>query len=194
LALVLVALPAFAQQQGAPAGDRVTTVDHAIELYISDDALQAQYVRSLNLGELGLTQVRGGFFYNEDRDLIGIADLLMSVGDEVDVRSLEVRVGTRLYGAFLAPEDQDVFGIGLGGEAQYYFGSNRTTSVTLGLFYSPDIITFGQSDNVKDATLRLTTRLRGGTDVFVGYRMLELDLPIDREVDDNLHVGFRTNF
>ena len=66
--------------------------------------------------------------------------------------------------------------------------------MTLGLFYSPDIVTFGQSDNVKDATLRLTTRLRSGTDVFVGYRMFELDLPVDREVDDNVHVGFRTSF
>ena len=72
---MLVALPASPSSKAAPAGDRVTTIDHAIELYISDDALQAQYVRSLNLGDLGPTQVRAGFFYNEDRDLIGIADL-----------------------------------------------------------------------------------------------------------------------
>ena len=197
LAMALVALPSLAQQQGGRAqpGDGVRTLDHAIEFYISDDALQAQYVRSLDLGDLGPTEVRGGFFYNEDRDLIGIADLLTSVGDAVDVRSFELRVGTRLYGAFLAPEDQDVFGIGLGGEAQYYFGSDRATSVTLGLFYSPDIVTFGESDNIKDVVLRLSTRLRGGTDVFVGFRNLELDLsPSDREADDNMHVGFRTTF
>src|SRR5688572_13652814 len=149
--------PAVAQQDGA-------ALDHAVELYISDDALQAQYVRALDLGELGPTEMRVGFFYNEDRDLIGVGDLLAHVGDEVGVRSLEVRVGTRVYGAFLAPEDQDVFGIGLGGEAQYFFGSARNTSVTLSLFYSPDIVTFGQADNIKDASLRLMTRLRSGTD------------------------------
>jgi hypothetical protein len=188
--------PAFAQQddgRGAP-GDRVTTIDHAVELYVSNDALQAQYVRTLDLGELGPTQARGGFFYNEDRDLIGIVDLLASVGDDVDVRSLEVRVGTRAYGAFLAPEDQDVFGIGLGGEAEYFFNSARTVSVMLGLFYSPDIITFGEADNIKDVTLRIMTRLRSGTDVFVGYRNLEIDLAVDREVDDHVHVGFRRSF
>jgi hypothetical protein len=189
--LLATTAPAVGQQDG---GDRVTTLDHAVELYISDDALQAQYVRQLDLGELGPTEVRVGFFYNEDRDLIGVGDLLANVGDDVGVRSLEVRVGTRVYGAFLAPEDQDVFGIGLGGEAQYFFGSGRNTSVTLSLFYSPDIVTFGQADNVKDGSLRLTTRLRSGTDIFVGFRVFEIDLPDDREVDDNLHVGLRRSF
>jgi hypothetical protein len=174
---------------------RVTTIDHAVEFYISDDAMQAQYVRMLDLGELGETQVRGGFFYNEDRDLIATGDLLASVGDEVGVRDLEVRVGTRVYGAFLAPEDQDTFGVGLGGEAQYFLNSARTTSVTLGLFYAPDIATFGTADNVKDASLRIMARLRNGTDIFAGFRMFEIDMePVDREVDDNLHVGFRRSF
>ena len=174
---------------------RVTTIDHAVEFYISDDAMQAEYVRMLDLGELGPTEVRGGFFYNEDRDLIATGDLLTYIGDDVGVRDLEVRVGTRIYGAFLAPEDQDVFGVGLGGEAQYFLTSNRSTSVTLGLFYAPDIATFGLADNVKDVSLRLMTRLRNGTDIFVGFRSFEIDIePVDREVDDNLHVGFRRSF
>ena len=173
-----------------------TTTDHAVEFYVSDDALQALYVRNLDLGEVGPTQARGGFFYNEDRDLIATGDLLVDVGEEVDTpRRFEIRVGTRVYGAFLAPEDQDVFGVGLGGEAQYFLGSNRATSITLGLFYAPDIVTFGQADNIKDVTLRLMTRLRSGMDIFVGFRTFEIDIqPTDREVDDNLHVGIRFAF
>lgn len=195
-ALLAAAHPGMAQQNDdRDLDDRVTTIDHAVELYISDDALQAQYVRTLDIDEFGPTQVRGGFFYNEDRDLIGIGDVLAFVGDDVGVRDLELRVGTRLYGAFLALEDEDIFGVGVGGEAQYFFDSARNTSVTLALFYSPDIVTFGSADNVKDASLRFMTRLRNGTDVFVGFRMFEIDLDVeDREVDDNLHVGFRRAF
>jgi hypothetical protein len=194
LAILVMAGPAMAQEGGNREDRRVTTLDQAIEFYISENALQASYIRTLDLGELGPTEVRGGVFYNEDRDLIGIADLLMDVGDEVDVRALELRVGTRLYGAFLAPEDEDVFGVGLGGEAEYFFNRARTVSVKLGLFYAPDIVTFGTADNVKDVSLRLMMRLRDGMDVFAGFRTLEIDLPIDREVDDNLHVGFRRSF
>jgi hypothetical protein len=192
-AIALIAAgSALAQQDDARR--RVTTIDHAVEFYISDDAMQAQYVRMLDLGELGETQVRGGFFYNEDRDLIATGDLLTSVGDDVGVRDLEVRVGTRVYGAFLAPEDQDTFGVGLGGEAQYFLNSARTTSVTLALFYAPDIATFGTADNVKDASLRIMSRLRNGTDIFAGFRSFEIDMEPDREVDDNMHVGFRRSF
>lgn len=190
--ILACAAPALAQQNDA--GDRVRTIDHAVEFYISNDALQALYVRDVDIGEIGPTEVRGGFFYNEDRDLVGIADFLLLVGDEVDVRRLDVRVGTRLYGAFLAPEDEDVFGIGLGGEAEYFFNRARSVSVKLGLFYSPDIATFGEADNVKDVSVRLMTRLRDGTDIFVGYRAFEFDLPMDREVDDHMHVGFRRSF
>ena len=190
--LFAVAAPAAAQQDDDRR--RVTTIDHAVEFYISNDAMQATYVRNLDLGELGPTEVRGGFFYNESRDLIGMADLLMDVGDEVDARRFEVRAGTRVYGAFLATEDEDVFGIGLGGEAEYFFNRSRSVSVKLGLFYAPDIVTFGAADNVKDVSLRLMTKMRDGTDVFVGFRSFEIDLPIDREVDDNLHIGFRRTF
>jgi hypothetical protein len=63
--------------------------------------------------------VRGGFFYSEDRDLIAMGDLLTSIRD-VNVNALDLRVGTRVYGAFLTPQNQDVYGIGLGGEAQYF--------------------------------------------------------------------------
>ena len=175
-------------------GRRVTTTDHAIEFYISNDALEAQYVRMLDLGELGPTQMRAGFLYNEDGDLVAIGDLLADVGDEIDARALELRVGTRVYGAFLAPEDQDVFSVGLGGEAQYYLGSRRNASVTLGLFYGPDIATFGTADHVMDVSLRLMTRMHNGTDVFVGYRSLEFGVDPARRVDDNLHLGFRRSF
>lgn len=191
-ALLVAMAPAAAQQDDT--GQRGGTIDHAIELYVSNDALQAQYVRMLDLGEIGPTEARMGVFYNEDRDLIGVGDLLASVGDDVGVRALEVRVGTRVYGAFLAPEDEDVFGVGLGAEAQYYLNRARSASVTLALFYAPDIITFGHADNVKDVSLRLMTRLRNGTDVFLGVRTFEIDLPIDREVDDKVHVGFRRSF
>lgn len=194
LALVLAATgSAMAQQPDEQ--KRVTTIDHAVELYLSDDAVEAQYIRHLDLGDLGPTEAKAGFFYNEDRDLIGIGDLLVNVGDDVGVRALEVRVGTRVYGAFLAPEDQDVFSISVGGEAQYFIDSARTTSVMLGLFYAPDISTFGEADNVYDVTLRFMTRLKNGMDIFLGYRSLEFNIqPADRKVDDNLHLGFRRSF
>jgi hypothetical protein len=171
----------------------VTTIDHAIEFYVSNDALEAQYVRTLDLGELGPTEVRGGFYYNEDRDLIAIGDVLATVGDDV---------GARLTCASARASTQHssrprirTSSASVSAARRNFLDSGRTTSVSLALFYAPDIVTFGLADNVTDVSLRLLTRLRNGTDVFVGYRTFEIDMePANREVDDHLHVGFRRSF
>jgi hypothetical protein len=191
LLAALLALPGLGVAQ-----QRAETTDHALEVYLSNDAMQALYIRGLdvNNNDLGPIEVRGGFFYNEKRDLIATGDMLVSLGDLAEDRVIRVRAGARAYGAFLAVEDRDVFGVGIGGEAEYVFGRDRNTSIKLGLFYAPDIVLFGEADDVKDTSLRLQTELRDGTDIFIGFRAFEIDLPVDREVDDNLHVGFRRSF
>jgi hypothetical protein len=45
-----------------------------------------------------------------------------------------------------------------------------------------------------DVGLRLMTRMRNGTEVFVGYRSLEFGVEPTRDVDDNVHLGFRRSF
>jgi hypothetical protein len=168
--------------------------DHAIEAYVSENALQALYIRDLDLNEVGAVEVRGGVFFNEARDLIAVAGALSEIGGPEGLPRLDLRIGPRMYGAFLNGEDQDIFGMGVGGEARYFLDAGRTTSVSLAAYYVPDILTFGDADNISDTSLRLETRLQRGMTIFVGYRVFEIDMPEDREVDDNVHIGFRLDF
>jgi hypothetical protein len=195
------ATPAVAQQPGSAeraaerVDERVDAVERYIEAYVSEDALQAQYVQELRIEGFGPVEARGGIFYNETRDLIGMVDLLLYIGDQADRRQIEVNVGTRLYGAFLNTENEDTFSVGFGGEAQYFFTRDQRTSLKLSAFYGPDILTFGIADNVRDVGLRLQTRIREGTDVFVGYRSLEIETVLaTRDLDDEVHIGFRRSF
>jgi hypothetical protein len=175
--------------------DRVDAVERYIEAYVSDDAIQAQYVQELQIEGFGPIEARGGFFYNETRDLIGVVDALLYIGDQANRRQIEVNVGTRLYGAFLNAENEDTFAVGFGGEAQYFFTRSQRSSLKLTAFYAPDILTFGIADSVKDVSLRLQTRIREATDIFVGFRSLEIETLLGtREVDDNVHIGFRRSF
>jgi hypothetical protein len=200
-----LALPAAAQQRPRERGPaeragervdaRVDTVDHSVEAYVSDEALQVQYIRELQIEGLGPIEARGGVFYNEQRDLIAMADALAYIGDQADVRQIEVNVGARMYAAFLNTENEDTFSVGLGGEAQWFFSQDRRTSLKLALFYAPDILSFGIANDIEDISLRLQTRIREGTDIFVGYRSLEISTVAgDREVDDHVHIGFRRSF
>jgi hypothetical protein len=184
-----------AERAGERLDERVETVDHAIEGYVSEDALQLQYIRDLRIEGFGPVEARAGVFYNEQRDLLGMVDLLVDLGDQANRRRIEVNVGTRLYGAFLNTENEDTFSVGFGGEAQLFLSRDQRMSVKVAAFYGPDILTFGIADNIQDVSARFQMRVRDGTDIFVGYRSLEIEtFTATREIDDNLHVGFRRVF
>jgi hypothetical protein len=191
---VAVSFPAHGQApaQAEPDGGS----PHSIEAYVSDDALQAKYQREMQIDTVGRTEVSGGLFFNEQRDVIAVGSALSTIGnpDSEPLRRVSLRVGPSVYGAFLNGEDQDIFGVGLGGEARYYLGTERNTAISLAAYYAPDILTFGNADSVKDAEVRVETRLRPGTMIFFGYRRFEFELPVDRDVDDSFHIGFRRNF
>ena len=187
-----VLLAEAAGQEAAPDADTAADGEQAVIAYLSEDALQFQYQRALEIDDVGALRGRAGIFYNEQRDLIALGDLLAPVGAREFGGSVRVHVGTRVFGAFLAEENQDLFAISVGGEAEYFFGG--TTSVVFAAYYAPDILTFGDADNFTDVSLRLRTRVGDGTDLFVGYRSFEIDTLFDREVDDNMHVGFVRSF
>lgn len=165
-----------------------------VEAYLSENAMQILYGREVDVGELGRNQARVGVFLNEDRDLIGIADMLFDVGEPNRRPYWALQVGPRAYGALMAIENQDVFSIGLGGRLSYFLGRNRASSIAVTAFYAPDIVTFGNADNIKDLAVTIETRLSESTNVFIGYRIFEFDLDVDREVDDNMHLGVRHRF
>ena len=186
-AVALLPVLGFAQEGPEPGMQ-------AVEAYLSEDAMQVLYGRDMDVGELGRNEVRVGVFLNEERDLIGIADMLFDVGEPQRRPYWALQVGPRAYGALMTIEDQDVFAIGVGGRLSYYLGRNRASSISLTAFYAPDIVTFGNADNIKDVAVSIETRLSDSTNVFIGYRVFEFDLAVDREVDDNLHLGVRHRF
>jgi hypothetical protein len=189
-----VALGAAATATNAQQPQTQPDSNYALEAYVSEDAIQAMYMRDINVNEVGRTQISGGFFFNEERDLIAIAGALADIGRTDSRRRLRVAVGPRVYGAFLHEQDEDSFGVGLGGEARYLIGADGASAVVLSAFYAPDILVFGNADNITDVALRFETELRANSTIFVGYRSLEFAFPIDREVDDSVHIGFRRQF
>jgi hypothetical protein len=194
----LAAAACFSWPASAQDGEaRARASGRAIEGYVSDDALQAQYVWGIDTDKLGELEGRAGLFYDDADDLILSGDLLALIGGERAQRDpgLHFRAGTRMYAAWLDPEDEDVFSVGLGGEAEYTFGRDRMFGVVLSAFYAPDIFTFGHTNNIVDATLRFEAEIASGTGLFVGYRSLEFDTDFgDRDLDENLQVGIRHTF
>lgn len=190
---------------GAAAQERefASVPHHGLEFYASEEAFQALYMRPMDLGDAGETQVNLGFFLNEERDLIGMLDLLVQVNTPPESQ-WTLQFGPRAYAALMNVEDTDLFSVGFGGRIRWAFNANGGAAISLGGFYAPSILTFGEADNVRDVQLRLETTLRNGLEVFVGYRLFEWVMttgPVDdplaartREVDDGVQLGLRANF
>ena len=187
--------PLLAQQANQPAPVPALGTQ-GIEAYVSNKAMQALYSRRMDTGEFGVNDVRGGFFINENRDVILVGDLLVDIGRPEQRPNWALNVGPRVYGALLTGlQNDDVFAIGFGGKLSYLLGRGRETSVSLTAFYAPNIITFGSADNVKDATLQFETQLTAATRIFVGYRVFEFEQsPGERKVDDGAHIGVAYRF
>jgi hypothetical protein len=169
----------------------------ALEAYISEQAVAAQYIRDIDTDKLGALEGRGGFLYNKDDDLVLNGDVLGLIGgrDAQSREGLHFRVGSRMYAAWLDQEDDDVFSFSVGGEAQYNFGDRRRYGVVLSAFYAPDLLTFGHTNHIIDASLRFQAELSPGTELFIGGRSLKFDTDLgSRQLDDNLMVGVRYAF
>jgi hypothetical protein len=201
----MTSLSAAAQQDGErtvdKVADKVHTVNSSIEAYVSGKTIDLQYYRELGIEGVGPVQASVGFLYNEERDLVGIFDALVYLGDEARQREIEVSVGTRVFAAFLNQENEDTLGVGFGGQAEWFFNQKRRSSLRLSAFYAPDILTFGIANNIRDYGLDLQTRLGATrpTFAFVGFRHLEVDtvkeaVSGNRNLDNELHIGFRRMF
>ena len=167
---------------------------YSLEAYVSSEAIQAQYIRETSVSDIGKADVAVGVFFNEDEGFDRPGD--RSCGDWAarHLTRFSLRVGTRLYAAFLNGEDEDVFGVSVGGDARYLLGKERGNSIVLNIFYAPDILVFGSADSVRDASVRFETGLQGNTTIFVGYRTLEFELAATRRVEDSVHIGARHTF
>jgi hypothetical protein len=181
--------------------DKVHTVDQSVEAYVSGKTIDVQYYRELRIEDVGPVQASAGIFYNESRDLVGIFDALVYLGDEARQREIEVSVGARVFAAFLNQENEDTLGVGFGGQAEWFFNQKRRSSLRLSAFYAPDILTFGIANNIRDYSLDLQTKLGANrpTFAFVGFRHLRVDTVSEavsgnRNLDDEIHIGFRHVF
>jgi hypothetical protein len=191
--LVAALLPTHVRAQAGGAPARST---QGIEAYVSDDALQAMYLRRMNMGEFGTNDVRVGFFTNQERDLILLGDFLTNIGRSGRYPNWSLQAGSRMFIALMSgPENEETFAVSLGGTLSYSFGRSDAASISISGFYAPEILAFGNAENVVDTMVRFETRLTESMRFFVGYRSLEFNQPEgDREVDDGVHLGVMYRF
>jgi outer membrane protein OmpA-like peptidoglycan-associated protein len=169
-----------------------------IELAVTDDTLQGKFLTDAELVGLDGNTIGFGLLLSDDRDIVGSVEFLApGVLRNLLPDLLQVSLGARGLVGLLDDPDDDVVGIApgvgarvrlpLGGPPMYIAGD---------FFYAPDILTFGDADEVIDFNVRYELQFLQNTTGFVGYRLLDFDRDGggDDEIVDTLNVGLRFAF
>ena len=163
----------------------------SVEVALSEDTLQARYRADTSLISQKNAEISYAIFLSEDRDVVGSATLL--AGTDVDFGPLQIRLGPQAYAALLSQQNNDVFALAVGVEARYNLLRSGAMALVGSAFYSPDVLTFGAADNIKDYMARgemsLGSRLMG----FAGYRWFTIDQlrREDETLQKEVFVGVR---
>jgi hypothetical protein len=164
----------------------------AIEAVISDSILQGRYLTPAPISEVP-SDLDYGLLLSVNRDIIASVGWMFHA-DLPLVPGLSLNVGPQGYFALLAaPEKTDVFALAFGASARYELVRSLGLAVIGHGFYSPNVLTFGNANNVYDfmagVEMRFTSRVTG----LAGYRWLKFTLinePNDR-VQNQIFAGLR---
>jgi hypothetical protein len=138
-----------------------------------------------------------GFLYTEDDDYLLTADMLV-VGNSISQRNdLEFGVGVKGYAGALDTPDKNIYALALGAQGRYVIPSKVPMGVVAEGFYAPSITSFGDTEKMREFSLRYEIQVVPNTLGYVGYRFLETELDgygKDVELDNNVHLGIRLIF
>ena len=186
-----------------------------LDIRLGGEAAQVEYLHDSD-SQIGIGGADIGLavFFNEADDVMATFGALITGSSAGNNRALQFGAGARLYFASLdldinaEPNDQDLLlldqlgddsigAVAIGGKVSYIFPSSIPMAVTGELFYGPDIVAFGDNEDLVDLQLRFEVELAPTTKFYVGYRSLEVEMEdsaVEYELDDSAHAGVKFNF
>lgn len=164
------------------------------ELALTDDSVQLTYMTDAESVGVPDGDLSFGFFFNEERDIVGSAAVLIDA-TQLRWNRFSISFGPKMYAALLGETDTDVFSLAVGGEARYELLRRNDVDLVVRGFYAPDILTFGSADRVYDVSAHVEIPLTERTVGFAGYRYYKTDLIDDsRLLENSVYLGARRGF
>jgi hypothetical protein len=134
-----------------------------------------------------------GFFFTENRDIIGSAALMFHTNLH-PIPRLTLEVGPQGYLALLAAQQKtDVFAVAMGASARYELIPRWGIAAFGSGFYSPGVLTFGSAHNLYDFTAGAEVRFMPRLTGLGGYRWLKFTTvgEPDVRVENEVFVGLK---
>ena len=165
------------------------------EAMLSSETAEFTFRSDSSLIGWGGSDLAFSLFYNEDSDFIGQVSLLQ-MRQPSEENPLTFGVGVKAYLGQLDDPDEDVFGIGIGGEVRYTIAGSMPMAVYFHGHLAPEITSFSGSEGIIDYRIGFQIEALPQTVAFVGLRHFEIEID-DEDYDaddDEIHFGVRLTF
>ena len=175
------------------------TAVHAdqLDINLSNKTAFAQFGSTLSNDINGQTNLELGALYTESGDLMGRAGIALQTDAGSDIPGLTFGLSVRLYGVSLDAPEANLIAAAIGGSSLYRIGGALGRVAVIGhLNYAPDIITFGDAENLMETGARVEYQVSPGAAAYIGYRLIRIDVKGsgNAELDNSGHLGLRMSF
>jgi len=166
------------------------------EVALSSETAQFTFRSDSSLIGWGGADLGFSLFYNEIDDVLGQMSLMQSRPPSKQ-NPLTFGVGVKLYLGQLDLPNENLFGLGIGGEIRYTFAGVTPMAIYLNGHIAPDITSFSDTKEIREYSLGFQIEVLPQTVAFIGIRNIEVDTDNVSEYeldDDKVHVGVRLTF
>lgn len=162
-----------------------------LDLNVNDDAARL----SVAWDATGRLRADAGVLTHEDRGELVHGGILL-VDDAASEAPVTAGLGGRLY--YIDPDGapDEEFALALGGFAKYVFPNADRFSVQGHVYYSPDVLAFGDLEDFVEVGARVSYNVLRDADIYIGARYLKADIDNGPEVtlDNGLIIGIQLRF
>lgn len=177
VALTLAAAPAFAAD---------------VDLSLTDDSVKGQFNAFDANSEI---QLGAGYTYHEGSR--HITNLDFHAQGRTALGNLPTTAGLGMKGLYWDDDSLDGGAVGIGGFATVNIPNVPGLSFTGSAHVAPDILSFGDSEDMVSVEVRGSYRIIRNAEIFAGYRYLNTDLDGisgDVDLDEGVLAGLKLYF
>jgi hypothetical protein len=166
----------------------------AFDINLRDTSAQLQYSAALGHSTLGKSDIHLGYLYTSKSN--SFVDFGILVKDEVSANIPGLTAGVGIKGDLAKVNSRNASALALGGMVRYAVPAMPKVGVVGAMFYSPNIVTFGDAESTLESTARVEYEIIPQATAYLGYRKINVKLKNagEENLDEGVLVGVKLAF
>lgn len=174
-------------------GSSSTVFADAIDINLSGDVAQFQYIAPMGQVGQGKSEFHMGFLYNDSNNAMG--DVGLMVTNDAGESDVSFGVGVKAVGVTM--NSNHAMALALGGQLRITPLPDKKFGIIGNVHLAPDIVTFGDADGYTETGVRVEYEIMQQAAAYAGYRKIKFGAKSgfqDYTLDEGVHIGVRVAF